>query len=61
MIPGRYMVKQCDTLNRKRLFYATYKSNEKVRKRRKVLGGQKNPAMDKNKDIEGSLYEPGGF
>ena len=49
MIPGRYMAKQCDTLNYKLIFYSTYQSNDKVRKRRKVLGGQKKKKMDKIK------------
>ena len=61
MIPGRYVVKRCDTLNRKRLFYSTYKSSEKVRKRLKVHRGQKKSALDKNEHVEGLLYESGAF
>ena len=61
MIPGRYMTKQCDTINLKRLFYAKYKSSEPVRKRRKILRGQVKAGMDKNEDKEGTLYEAGKF
>ena len=49
MIPGRYMVKQCDTLSRKGLFYSTYKSSEEVRKRRKVHRGQKKSSLEATK------------
>lgn len=61
MVPGRYMVKNCNTLNRKRLFKSNYKSNEQVRLRRKKLRGKKKSASDKLGDKEGCMYASGAF
>ena len=61
MVPGRYMVKNCTIINRKRLFNAKYKSSEQVRLRRKKLGGTKKSALDKVGDKEGSMYASGAF
>lgn len=46
MIPGCYMTKQCELLNRKRLFHFNYKLSERVCKKPKVLCGQKKSSMD---------------
>jgi hypothetical protein len=61
MVPGRYTVKQCSSLNQKRLFAAYYRSSEKACKRRKILRGQKKSTMDKQEDDEGELYATGAF
>ena len=61
MVPGRYMTKHCDNLNRKRLFNSKYKSSDKALKRRKLLLGRKKSRMDKHEEVEGTLYEAGAF
>jgi hypothetical protein len=61
MLPGKYMIKGSDTRNRKRLYVASEKSSEPTKKRRKLLRGQKKRKSDKNKEKEGSLYNPGGY
>lgn len=61
IIPGRYTTKQCDMLNRKRLFSSLYKTSDKARKRRKVLRGKEKSKKDKNEEAEGTIYESGAF
>ena len=61
MQPGRFMVKQCSMINRKRLFSSFYKSSEPVKKRRKIIRGLKKSKMDKHEKDEGTVYEAGGF
>jgi len=55
------MTKQCDMLNRKRLFSSIYKSSDEVRKRRKVLRGKEKSKKDKNEEAEKTVYESGAF
>jgi len=64
MIPGRYMAKSCQLINRKRLYNSTYKSSEKARKRRKIIRGLKKSSQDKQdkiEEVEGKMYDAGGF
>jgi len=61
MIPGRYCTKGCSDINRKRLFTASYKSQEIAKKRRKIIRVQSKSKSDKIEEKEGSLYEPGAF
>lgn len=61
MIPGRYMTKQCDSLNRKRLLSSFDKTSDKARKRRKILRGKEKSRKDKNEETEGTVYESGAF
>ena len=61
MIPGRYTTKHCANLNRKRLYFAKYKSKDIAKKRRKVIRGLKKSAQDKNEEKEGTVYEAGYF
>lgn len=61
MIPGRYCTKGCSDINRKRLFTASYKSQEIAKKRRKIIRVQSKSKSDKIEEKEGSLYEPGTF
>ena len=55
------MTKQCDSLNRKRLFSSRNESSAKVRKRRKVLRSKEKSQKDKSEENEGTLYDAGGF
>jgi len=61
MIPGRYMTKGCSTINRKRLYFTNKKSDEVVRKRRKIIRAQKKRKMDSQEQTEGTVYGPGEF
>ena len=61
MIPGKYMNKSCQMINRKRLYHSKYKSSEKARKRRKVIRGSKKSFLDLQDETEGKMYEAGGF
>ena len=55
MIPGKYMTKGCSTLNRKRLYFADKKSDEQIRKRRKIIRAKKKGKMDSQKEAEGRV------
>jgi hypothetical protein len=59
--PRKYLIDGCNYKNRKRLYHAEYKLQEPMKKRRKVIRGQKKQKQDKHKDKEGKLYEAGGF
>ena len=61
MIPGKYMNKSCQMINRKRLYHSNYKSSEKARKRRKVIRGSKKSVQDLQDETEGKMHEVGGF
>ena len=61
MVPGRYTLKGCATLNKKRLFHAEYKNKESSRKRRKIIRGQKKSKDDKDVETEGTVYGAGIF
>ena len=61
MIPGRYTTKHCANMNRKRLYFANYKSTDKACKRRKVIRGKRKSVMDHLEDKEGTVYEAGAF
>ena len=61
IVPGRYCTKNVDSLNRKRLFNASYKDSEKAKKRRKIIRSKAKAKGDKIEQTEGVLYEAGGF
>ena len=61
MEPGRYMTKQCSSLNRKRLFRSSYGAKESVKKRRKIIRGLKKTGMDQTDEIEGEVYKAGEY
>ena len=60
MIPGRYTVKGCYVLNKKRLNFSLYKNRLTSRNRRKAIRGRKKRKEDDDNDKEGTLYDPGG-
>ena len=47
MVPGKYTLQGCETLNQKRLFRAAYKNSDINKLRRKTLRGQKMEKSDK--------------
>ena len=61
VVPVRYCAKGFDSLNRKRLFNASFKGSEKTRKRCKILRGKLKSKGDKIGQKEGVLYEAGAF
>ena len=61
MIPGKYSLKGCQSINAKRLFASTYKNRDITKKRRKVRRGKAKGKDDKNEDKEGISYEAGAF
>ena len=61
IIPGCYCTRGFDTLNRKRLYNASYKSNEKTKKRRKIIRAKAKSKKDKTEQKEDVLYEAGAF
>lgn len=61
VIPGRYCSKGFDSLNKKRLVNAAYKSSVGAKKRRKILRGLSKSKGDKIEQKEGVVYEAGAF
>lgn len=61
MEPGKYMSYNCNRLNKRRLWNATYKNMEGVKLKRKKARGAKHRKSDKDKQVEGKTYAPGGF
>ena len=59
--PGRYLLKGCQRLNRKRLYLSEYKNTASSKKRRKVIRGKKKARDDKNLQTEGEQYKTGAF
>lgn len=59
--PGIYTAKECQVIDKKRLYVAEYQEKETTRKRRKVLRGQKKKKEDKKKQSEGPTYGAGLF
>ena len=59
--PGVHMTNSCRTVNTRRKLSSIYRMSEKLKKRRKILRHSKKKTQDKNIDIEGPTYEPGGF
>ena len=47
--------------NQKRVKKANHQATPEVKKRRKVLRGQKKKKDEKNKEVEGNTYEAGAF
>ena len=52
---GRYTVKGCAELNRKRLKYSASKNQTIIQTRRKVIRGSKNRKEDVDNEKEGTL------
>ena len=59
--PGRYLLKGCQKINRKRLYLSEYKNAESSKKRRKIIRGKKKAKDDKNLEKEGEQYKTGAF
>ena len=55
------MTKACASRNRIRLFNASYKDQDPVKKRRKVLRVNSKKKGDTHEHKEGTLYEAGAF
>jgi len=55
------MSHNCSRLNKGRLWNARYKSKEDVKLNRKKDRGAKHRKSDKDKQVEGETYAPGGF
>ena len=60
MIPGVSTLDGCNYLNSKRLSRSTYKNTDSNKLRRKILRGKKLQKADKDLEVEGELYIPGG-
>ena len=61
MIPGKYCLEGCTTINEKRLSASKYGNLEATKKRRKIERGKAKTKDDKNNDKEGQSYEAGAF
>ena len=61
IIPGRYCSWGTSTLNRRRLYNASYKDKPEVKKRRKIIRAKGKSKGDKINKKEGVLYEAGAF
>jgi hypothetical protein len=61
MIPGKYTIKGCHILNKKRLFASGYQNLDSTKKRRKIRRGKGKGEDDKNEEKDGKSYEAGAF
>ena len=59
--PGTYTKIMCQNINEKRKSSSQYKASSPIKKRRKVIRGQKKHMQDKNIEKEGVTYEAGGY
>ena len=59
--PSVYMTNSCRTVNARRKRSSIFRMSEKLKKRRKIHRHSKKKTQDKNIDIEGPTYEPGGL
>ena len=61
MIPGRYTLKGCQHINKRRLFNSVYKSMENSKKRRKIIRGNIKKKDDKEEEKDGESYAAGAY
>ena len=59
--PGYNCLKICKYLDQERLRHAQIKSSEKAKKRRKQIRNFKKGYSERQQEIEGEMYKPGGF
>ena len=59
--PGYFFEIGMSKANQKPVKKANHQATPEVKKRRKVLRGQKKKKEDKNKEVEGNTYEAGAF
>ena len=61
IIPGRYTLYGCKSINKKRLRLSLFKNSYRSKEKRQSLRARKLKQNDKNKESEGKTYIPGGF
>lgn len=61
LIPGHFFNESLRKGDKLRVKKAEHRNTPEVKKRRKILRGQKKKKADKNKEKEGTTYEAGAF
>ena len=61
LVPGQYFEQNMLKADKQRVKKAEQRNTPAIRKRRKILRGQKKKKDDKNKETEGTTYEAGAF
>jgi hypothetical protein len=61
LVPGQFFEQNMRKADKQRVKKAEHRNTPAIRKRRKILRGQKKKKDDKNKETEGITYEPGAF
>ena len=61
LVPGHFFEESIGKADRLRVKKAEHRNTPEVKKRRKILRGQKKKKEDKNKEKEGTTYEAGAF
>ena len=61
LVPGYYFQEGVCKADKKRVKKADHRAKPDVKKRRKVVRGQKKKREDKNQETEGNTYEAGAF